>query len=132
MKKENTKNTKNTKNKMKEKDIIESPLAQSMEDIFREQSPEAKKAKKLEKKIEDAKYQIKNVVEALETPDDLDQEITKFLEIFIGPAEIKRAKDKMIRQTPDGKVSYCYSMLVNKIEKLDQMKAEIENILLGI
>ena len=123
----------NQTNQKNQRDNFESEPIQSLEDVFRESSPEAKKIKKLKDQIKVGKEKIKTVYQIAETePEQIDSEIKEFLEIFIGPKEVTRSLNRMKAMNVLGKVSYCYSLLVNKQIKLEQMIDEMEDILNGI
>ena len=112
---------------------IDSDLTQSLEDVFREASPEAKKIKKLKDQIKEGKEKIKTISQVAEIePERLDDEIKEFLSIFVGPKEVVRAQDRLKAMNKIGKVSYCYSLLINKQLKSEQMRDEMEDILNGI
>ena len=118
---------------MKQEEIFESGMKQNMEEIFKTVSPEAKQIQKLKEQIKEGKEQIK-VLKKLygSNSQEFIDESHKFLQIFLTKKDFENTKDKLQNSSEKGILSYCYSVLVNKMDKLEKIQQELDDTLAGI
>jgi Asp-tRNA(Asn)/Glu-tRNA(Gln) amidotransferase A subunit family amidase len=112
---------------------IENGLNQSLADVFRVSSPEAKKLKKAENQVKEAKIIIKEITDTYENNiSEFDNEIEKFLCIFYSPKELLKQKKRLEKLNDVQKLTSLYNILASRMDSIDQKKIEISHIISGL
>ena len=109
---------------------IGTSLNQSMAEIFETQSPMAKRRDKIKKQIELAKEFIKKI-----TPDSniSFETVQEYLNIFYTGKELEKQTTRLrkIRNDNIKILTSMYSLLTHRMEMLDKVNTEIQNITEG-
>ena len=103
---------------------IDNSLNQSMADIFEAKSPIAKQRDKLEDQLNRAKPLLKRIA------DGEHELISEFLDIFYTGSELKKQTKRLEKFNDNIQIlTSLYSLITHRMDRLDQIKSEIEDII---
>jgi hypothetical protein len=107
---------------------FENSLNQSLAEVFETQSDISKLRDKTEKQIKEAKVYLNKFKESDITYDEL----IEFLKIFYSGRELVKQIKRLEKLNETQVLTSLYSVVAHRMEKLERIKTEIEEITKGV